>query len=495
MKIINYLNTLLILFILLLSFSCSDDKVDPKTSNKEENITGEEAVNNWIYGIMDEWYLWYDEMPQSSTLNYLSNSQEFYKSLLIKSKDGVTINNTFYYFSTLEETKATKATSENSTYGIYYVDYNDEANNRHYFQILYVIPNSPADKSDLKRGDIIYEINDKPITASDNLLSGSAVSLTLVDSHINVVNKIYFTKRADKIALGSSEDMNDVIIKDTIIDKGEKKIAYLVYNSFETGRNNEDNAYNTHLCKIFKGFKDGGVNEMVLDLRYNGGGRLTCALMLASMLAPEQDLNNEGEFARLKYNDKKTTSIFGSSAINYYSDKFDKNYYSASSKTYNYTNSDGANLNLKRLYVLVGGNTASASELIINGLKPYYDVTIIGTKTIGKNVGSNEYTNSTKTWKMHPITFDIYNKNMENDYDDGFIPDIEVDELDPNFINVIDFGDANEPLLKAAIEKIMGTYKAIKDTKSTSLAKNSNIKVVGTSSPIKSLLVNDCKRK
>lgn len=488
MKIQHYLNKLLILSLFFFSFSCSDDKVDPEIP--EETTTEGQEINKWIYNVMDEWYLWYDEMPESSSLDYSSDSQEFYQSLLIVPKDGVIINDEFHYFSTLEETKATRATSESSTYGLYYINYSDQ-NSRHYFQILYVMPNSPAEKAGLKRGDIVYAINDKTITGSQELSSGGPLTLTLADVNIDENNLLNFVERTDKVELGNSEDVNEVIITQKVIDKGDKHIGYLVYNAFETGPNNENNNFNTQLCEIFKGFKDEGVNELVLDLRYNGGGRLSCALMLASMLAPEEDLNNEGEFARLKYNKKKTTSIFGNNSVNYYSDKFDKNYYSASSNKYKYTDSDGVNLDLKRLYVLVGGSTASASELIINGLRPYYDVVVIGTKTIGKNVGSNQFENDDKTWKMNPICFYIYNKEMKNDYDDGFTPDIEIDEFRPSFTNIIDFGNLNEPLLKVAIEHIMGTYNATKSTKSTSFIEDSNIKVVGKSAPIKALLVND----
>ena len=119
---------------------------------------------------------------------------------------------------------------------------------------------------------------------------------------------------------------------------------------------------------------------------------------------------------------------------------------------------------LNRLYILTSGGTASASELIINGLRPYMSsVKLIGTTTYGKNVGSitlydspnNDYVNESKAnsshkFAMQPIVFQSFNKNGESDYIQGFNPDILVDES--NYWNaILPLGDRNEALLRSCV--------------------------------------------
>ncbi|MDD3721546.1 MAG: S41 family peptidase [Lutibacter sp.] len=124
--------------------------------------------------------------------------------------------------------------------------------------------------------------------------------------------------------------------------------------------------------------------------------------------------------------------------------------------------------NINQLYVLTSGSTASASEMIINGLKPFMPVKVVGTTTYGKNVGSitlydspsSDYTkessaNSAHLYAMQPIVFQIYNKLDQSDYINGFEPNIEVKEWH-YWNNILPFGDENEVVLKAALDDIKG---------------------------------------
>src|SRR5690606_2796587 len=119
--------------------------------------------------------------------------------------------------------------------------------------------------------------------------------------------------------------------------------------------------------------------------------------------------------------------------------------------------------------VLTSDNTASASEMVINGLRPYMSsVKLIGTTTYGKNVGSitlfdspatgyqdRTSANPSHTYAMQPIVFKIFNKNGESNYTQGFVPDIEVKEYE-YWNTILPFGDENEIVLKTALDDIRG---------------------------------------
>ena len=184
-----------------------------------------------------------------------------------------------------------------------------------------------------------------------------------------------------------------------------------------------------------------GVDEFILDLRYNNGGLISCAQLLATILAPSDALGRI--FCIEKFNGK---SWIQKKSNLYYNSNLVKN---------------GINLNLKTIYVLVTGMTASASELVINGLKPYANVILIGTKTEGKNVGSITIEDESKyDWYMQPIVCKLYNAEDKSDYEDGMTVNYELDEARlQNMDSFLELGDTNELLLNAALSIIDGNYK------------------------------------
>jgi carboxyl-terminal processing protease len=109
-----------------------------------------------------------------------------------------------------------------------------------------------------------------------------------------------------------------------------------------------------------------------------------------------------------------------------------------------------------RVYILTGSRTASASELIINGLKPFMDVYLVGDTTIGKNVASisiYDDQDPENKWGMQPIVAKLFNSQGQSDYSHGFIPQI-IDH--DNSLYLYPLGDAREALLSKAIEQITG---------------------------------------
>ena len=230
---------------------------------------------------------------------------------------------------------------------------------------------------------------------------------------------------------------------------GPEPIGYMVYNFFATDKGDDSHDYDTLLMNRLASIKAKGATEMILDLRYNGGGIVSTAIALASALVKER--STENILVTAEYNDIVHTSYkrkYGADYnIDYFIDKIED------------TNITIPTLNLSRLYVLVTGGSASASEFIINGLKPYMEVILIGETTYGKNVGSisiYEKDDPKNKWGMQPIIVKYYNSKGESDFTDGFKPDFEVDELDALSLRLVEFGNTEDPLLSTALNQITG---------------------------------------
>ena len=241
---------------------------------------------------------------------------------------------------------------------------------------------------------------------------------------------------------------NPVFMTKTI-DTGGKKIGYIMYNAFNAN-------FETELNDAFLQLKNEGATDLVLDLRYNGGGRISTATSLASMITGQF----EGElFSKETWNSKLQEAIeeqFPERLINNFGNRIENN---------SVINS----LNLTKLYVLVTNRSASASELVINGLKPYINVTLVGSKTEGKHVGSvtlydsenflRTGANENHFYAMQPIVLQEVNKLGENNNNTGFDPNILLEE---DFENFGVLGDEDEPLLEAALNDILGISTQVK---------------------------------
>ena len=201
----------------------------------------------------------------------------------------------------------------------------------------------------------------------------------------------------------------------------------MVYNKFETGTENDpqDTTYSNLLKELFTNLKTANPDEFILDLRYNTGGYDICAQTLLSLLIPEEHLGKPLFYE--KFNNKQepqTRTLIAPTEFKPY------------------------NLNLKRIYILTGPHTASASELVINALTPYMgkeNVIILGTQTVGKNVGMSNIKNETFGLSLWPVTSQVFNANGESDYSNGFTPHYPLDER--NVVNWLSLGNTEEYML------------------------------------------------
>jgi carboxyl-terminal processing protease len=421
---------LLLTALVLGNSSCKEEEVNSTTSGEESE------VNAWIRSTMLEHYLWYTDMPAKSKLNFDNDPETFFISLLSDNDGKDYGDGGHYYYSYIEDLSADETSAAISTRSVSQTDYsygfdfllyalNDTA---YVARVLYVAYDTPASEAGLERGDWIVTMDGEPITASNysTLYGGSAMQIHLA-SYDSLLESLAYSKY---LQMGSAREIeDDPVYYYNTYTVNNKKVGYLVYNHFTDSKADDDDKYNDELLTLSNEFKTEGVTEFILDLRYNNGGLISCARLLSSILVPESAFGNT--FCTLVYNDKQNPQseklTFASSTI-----------------------SSGANLNLSTVYVLVSDKTASASELVINALRPYATVVIIGAQTEGKNVGSVSYTNDDYTWKLQPIICKLYNANDESDYVNGFTPTYECDES-ASIEQFKPFGDTDELLLNTAL--------------------------------------------
>lgn len=438
------------LFLAIFTFqSCQDNDDVAAPSNIE--------INDFIWKGMNLYYLWQADVPNLSDNKFatqmeLNNFLSGYKSPEILF-DALRVDKTIDRFSWivddyLELEGQLQGTTNNN--GVEFgLSYKSSGSTEVIGWIRYIIPNSDASTKNIKRGDVFYGVNGIQLTTSNYqaLLFGSNNDYTL---NMADINGGAFTPNGKNIALTKTVlDENPILINKVIVS-GSNKIGYLMYNGFYAN-------YDTDLNNAFGTLKSQGITDLVLDLRYNGGGSVQTAARLASMITG----SFTGQvFAKQQWNDK-IESYFATndpeSLKNFFTDKIGSTP----------INSIGMN----KVYILTSKSSASASELVINGLKPYITVVQIGDVTTGKNVGSitlydspdfgKEKRNPNHRYAMQPIVLKIVNSVGFGDYQSGLVPTFELKETISN-LDVL--GSPTEPLLSLAIGKITGTKRIIQRT-------------------------------
>jgi len=428
--------------------SCEDMDDVPAPQNLE--------INDFIWKGLNLYYLWQADVPNLAD-NRFANQSELNNFLAQYTKpedlfDALRVDKSIDRFSWIvsdynELEGMLQGTTKNDgmDFGLYY---KSSGSNDIFGFVRYIIPNSDASTKNIKRGDIFYAVNGTQLTASNYqtlLLNAETYTLNLAD-----YNNGQITPNGKSVTLTKTELSENPIFLNKVIVNGTHKIGYLMYNGFYSN-------YDTQLNDAFASLKSQGVTDLVLDLRYNSGGSVQSATRLASMITGQF---TDKVFSKQRWNDK----------INAYFESEDpdalKNLFTST------IGSTPINsLNLTKIYILTTKSTASASELVINGLKPYIDVVQIGDITTGKNVGSitiydsptfgKENRNPNHRYAMQPIVLKIVNASDFGDYFNGLTPTYSLKE---NLNNLGVLGDSAEPLLSTAIGKITGTAKMVKIT-------------------------------
>jgi carboxyl-terminal processing protease len=282
-------------------------------------------------------------------------------------------------------------------------------------RVRLVEPNSPAGKAGVHRGWRVAKINN-----SSNITTSNA-DFIIKNVYESTTTSFTFEKpdgSTETISLVADHYTEKPVYLDSVYTVGSKKIGYLVFNSFL----GDENKIASEFHRVFSKFTSKNVNDVVVDLRYNGGGYISVQQKLANWLI--NNAGNGGVMMKQTFNDDN----------------------SANNET-TYFKKTGS-LNLDRIYFIVSEATASASELLINNLKPYMDVRLVGpTHTHGKPVGF--FPIPVGDWYIFPVSFKSVNKNGDGNYFNGLAVNSDVpDGLDK------DWGDITESDLASVIRNI-----------------------------------------
>lgn len=314
--------------------------------------------------------------------------------------------------------------------------------------ITYVIPDSPADDAGLKRGDIYTRVNGIRLNVDNysGVYNSDDNILTLAVIEDGIIKETDETVSVSRVTL-----QENPIHTAKVLDIGSKKVGYMVLNSFSIN-------FNRELNDVFGLFKSEQIDELILDLRYNGGGHIAVSNLLAGLISGKGQSNI---FAQYIHNTKQSERNYTSNFLDQVM-VFDDQWNVVDRLPMN-------QLFLDQVFVLTSRNTASASEMLINGLGPYLNVVLIGLDTFGKDVGQyflydspqSDYLwmagdlNTSHKLILFPISFRVLNSDMMG-YPNGFIPDYQVIEV--NYLeNLPPLGNINEPLLAKALDLIAGT--------------------------------------
>src|SRR5690554_214203 len=433
-------------FLLLLCvgflFSCTKDD--------EYKVPREIEVQDFVWKGLNLYYLWKDDVPnltddrfdsQEQLNNFLKgypNPTDLFNSLLYQKGTIDRFSVIYSDYTALEQI----LTGTNKNNGVDYGLFRKTSGSDEVIGwVRYILPNSDASNKDIERGDLFYAVNGTPLTLQNyqSLLASESYTLNLAD-----YDDGNFTPNGQSVSLTKYEYSENPVYYSNVYEVNSHKIGYLVYNGFY-------GSYDVQLNNVFGNFQSQGITDLVLDLRYNSGGLVTSAAHLASMITGQ--FTND-IFAKQQWNstiqDYYTSNGKEEELINRFTNKL------SGGEQINH-------LNLNRVYILTTSSTASASELVINGLEPYLDVIQIGGTITGKNVGSvtlydsPNYSNKNKNprhkYAMQPLVLKIVNSTGFGDYQQGLTPDITVSE---NLANMKAIGDASELFLATAISEITG---------------------------------------
>ncbi len=410
------------------------------------------GFNTMTWHVMKNRYYWHDELPE--TRNITSEDPNLFLSSMLHEKDKS--KNFSRFRSTYEYLTGIYGATASPVHGFALIEYDGKV----YLSNVY--QGSVAAEEGIKRGYRIVSIGgNSSVTASVEEVS--------IQLQGNSTNTIVFEKPDGSQVTFKDLEKSEItypfvmpIVDDstgtseicTVIQHDGNNVGYMHYLSFLSSTDEE-------LLEAIKYFNDydsgGGIDELIVDLRYNGGGFLSHCITFVSAILSEA--NREEGMLYLKFNPQYKNVIEYKTLSQ---DQLDEK--------------EITNLGLKRVFVLTTGNSASASEALISTLRPFIDVHHIGQKTYGKPVGQEVYWNHEEYgYVFFLVAFAVFNKNAiaSNNLDDllyfdGIDPDYVVSEFKketitttggaPRTLYVLkEFGSREDPLVEAALHYI--TYE------------------------------------
>ena len=333
------------------------------------------SQNLWVRDQLNTYYYWYQFLTPGVNPANFSSPESYLEAVRYRP-----IDNSYSFITSAASSDAFYSDSQVIKYGFtQMVSAND-------ILVLQVWPDSPAGDAGLQRGDRIIQVNGTSVAShvTDGTLSAAFGPDVVGQTASIVFNKPSGERRTAQL-------VKRIVTIPTVsltraFDVDGRKVGYLFFSNFVQPST-------AALNEAFAALKTAGVNELVLDLRYNGGGLVDVAAHLGGLIGGAR---TDGQVMLNYVHNEKIGSILN--------------------KTTRFANPDNS-LGLQRLVVIATRGTASASELIINSLRPFIPVTIVGDTTYGKPVGQYGLRFCDKV--LYPVAFSIKNANLEGDYFDG----------------------------------------------------------------------------
>jgi C-terminal processing protease CtpA/Prc len=358
--------------------------------------------NHTLYDIMQEYYLWYQEIDSGLDVSGFDSPEQLLDFLRYDQYDR------FSYITDAAEFDSLYNEGQYLGYGFSYLKLDAEGR----VWVRFIYDDSPAGRAGLQRGDEILSIDGRLVS---DIIDADEWSGIFGPDEEGYPLELIVRKADDStttLNLQKAVVNVNTVLYHSVIDQGADRFGYLVFKSFL-------HTSDAELEQVFGEFKLAAVNKVIIDLRYNGGGSVSVARNLGSYL--HGDFSAGDIFTRLEYNDKNPLASY----------------------SYQFIEMMDA-LQPEQVLVIATAETCSASEMVINGLEPFVDVRVIGGTTCGKPVGMNEFEFCGKAFL--PVTFAASNHTGNGEYFDGLPADCPAsDDLS------VDFGQIEDPMLAEAL--------------------------------------------
>lgn len=367
---------------------------------------GTDDMKSWVRANMLDYYLFSDRVDTNLDINAIDSPEQVVTALRVSPEDR------FSYMA--DESQYNAFFNEGQVFG-YGWNFARAENNTWFFSLIEA--GSPLDLAGVERGDQLVSLNGTPLSAT---FAPDTVSFSVAAYPSDITSTIDLGIRnstgfEQTVSVVRSEYTLQTVLQSSVFQSNGVNVGYLAFYQFLQTSTAE-------LDAAFAQFDNANISEMVLDLRFNGGGRVDVANDLASYLIGGD--SQSAVFARFTYNDRYEGNNF---AVNYK------------------TKTSAPQLN--RVFVLQSANTCSASELVVNSLRSHMEVITVGSTSCGKPYATSPNTACSKV--LNALEIDIQNADGAGGYFEGIAADCPASE------NVsIALGDTAEPLLGEAIEYI-----------------------------------------
>lgn len=369
---------------------------------------------SFVRNHIDKDYLFYKGAPSTSAAGYTGTPDNFFYDLTTRAQPA---KDRFSFVITAAEAQAVFQSGIGTGVGL---DTRRDAQGR--LRIALIEPGSPASVAGLKRGDRITSINGATVGASMTAAQSNALYYSSIGTSLSLEYQRLPSTATQVASMKASTFTSDPVPLATTISSNGSTVGYIAFHEHTAPSE-------TKLADAFRTLSKAGVSDLVLDLRYNGGGYISIASQVAYMIAgtstrtADMPAGYTKTFDRLEFNDKRSAENFNFGFLDYiYLDTARKNEILPS-------------LNLKKVYILTTGSSCSASEAIINGLRGIdIEVITIGKTTCGKPFGMYQTDNCDNSY--FALAFQGFNAKGFGDFTSGMTPTCSVsDDLDHELAN------------------------------------------------------------